>query len=73
MTIDINGSSCAILYNISPSRAIIDYGGGVVLADCIGGRWELSGDPTTDEERKIVNSILAPEMDTTLVTITDAK
>lgn len=70
MTVNIDGAEYAVLCLLTGTRVIIDYGGAVVLADCVGGSWDLSGDPATPDEQKIIDRILAPEMDTTVVTVT---
>jgi len=69
MQISINSKTYEIIQSINDNRAIINFDGLFVFADCISGVWDLSGDPGTEEERDIIKVLCEPTNDKTIVTI----
>jgi hypothetical protein len=65
-----DGQEYEVAHTFSPSRAIISYDGLYVLVDQVDGAWDLSGEPARPEEKPVLETLLAPMMDQSIVTIT---
>lgn len=65
----IDGTSYRIEHKFSDRRAIVNFGGAYVLADRVDlYKWELSGEPAREDEKPILNALVAGIKTTTTVT-----
>lgn len=68
-TIWIGTMECPVEKFFGEARAIVAYEDAHVLADLVDGKWELSGEPASDEEAAVLKELIGP-MDTTEVVVT---
>jgi hypothetical protein len=68
-TLPVEGVDRKVYYR-SAKRAIVSYDGVlVVVHELDDGTWELSGEPANAEEKKVLTSLLTPQLDVTVVTV----
>lgn len=66
-----DGKTYNVAHTFSNTRCIINYQGLYVFADQgSDGTWDLSGEPSRDDEKAVLAALIAPMMDVTVVTIT---
>lgn len=72
MKITIDGKEYEVAHQFNESRVIISYEGVYVFADrwADGGGWDLSGEPARENEKPVLEALLAPMLDKTVVTVT---
>lgn len=72
-TVKIGQDVYGVCHAFSDVRVIINYEGAYVLADFVvssfGKSWELSGEPANPEERAMLEELVQPFEDTTVVTV----
>lgn len=72
MKLTVDGTEYEVEHSFSEARALIRFEGALVFADrASDGVWELSGEPARDgEEKRVYHELIAPELDKTVVTVT---
>lgn len=67
----IDGKLYEVAHEFNPARAIINYDGVFVLVDKnADGTWDLSGEPAREDEKPILEALIKPFEDQTIVTVT---
>lgn len=67
----IDGVAYSVVHSFGDARVIINYEGLYVFADKNpDGTWDLSGEPARENEKPVLEALLAPTMDQTIVTVT---
>jgi hypothetical protein len=70
-SIIVEGQTYKIAHTFSDSRVIIDMGGVFAFADKNpSGTWDLSGLPARESEKSVLNDLLAPTLDQSILTVT---
>jgi hypothetical protein len=72
MKVTVDGAEYEIEHSFSEERALVRFEGALVFVDrASDGVWELSGEPARDgEEKRVYHELIAPELDKTVVTVT---
>ena len=72
MKVTVDGAEYEVERSFSEARALVRFEGALVFVDrASDGAWELSGEPARDgEEKRVYHELIAPELDKTIVTVT---
>lgn len=70
MDITVDGKTYTVEHFFSATRAIINFDGLYVLVDKYpDGTWELSGEPARENEKPILNALVAPMLDKSILKV----
>lgn len=70
-SITVDGQTYRVAHSFSDSRVIIDMDGLFAFADKNpSGTWDLSGEPAHGDEKTVLNGLIAPMLDKSILTIT---
>jgi len=65
-----DGKTYMVAHAFDSARALINFDGLYVFVDkAEDGTWDLSGEPARPDEKPILNALLAPTNDKTVVTV----
>lgn len=71
MTITLDGQDYEVAHKFSESRVLVNYCGLYTFADkATDGTWELSGEPARQDEKPVLEALLAPTLDQSILTVT---
>jgi hypothetical protein len=71
MKILVDGKEYALVHSFRDNRAIIDMDGLYVLVDkAPDGIWDLSGEPAREGEKEVLQQLIEPMNDQSILTVT---